>query len=458
MTRSHPEESLGANPGDAALNPADQVAMGVPTARAPREEVAPLPEERATQRAPSRFRAFRHPAFRLLFIAFVINQTGFWISHLSLQAQMTALSNNDTRLIGLLFFFLFLPAFLFAPLAGVAADRFDRKAIVLTCYALIAVCSGALAALTFYDAMTPTRMLTVAVVMGMSFAFSGPASMAIAANSVPDADLASAVSMQSVANNLTRVAGPFVATPLVAGGRFDLSFASYLLAATVAALLTAAMKIERFVPEDVDSGIFTRMQQGMTHARERHPAVPALGLVAVLSFFGVSHTVLLTAYASDVLQDPRTFTWLVCATGSGAVAGALRSGGDEKPGVFGAAMTLFAYGLALAVFALTNHVAVALIAQLLIGYGYFSVMTRLQTLIQQVVDEDKRGRVMSLFQVCWAGLVPFGSLAMGYVAVPFGTPLTIAIAAAICVAYGAAMALASRRWVAPDPRAVSTAR
>ena len=173
MTRTHPEESLGANPGDAALNPADSVAMGVPASRAQRETGA------------GSFRALAHPSFRLLFVAFIINQTGFWISHLSLQAQMTQLTHNDTRLIGLLFFFLFVPAFLFAPLAGVAADRFDRKRIILSCYLLIASCCAVLAITTAMGAMTPNRMLAVAACMGLSFAFSGPASFAIAANSVP---------------------------------------------------------------------------------------------------------------------------------------------------------------------------------------------------------------------------------------------------------------------------------
>jgi len=81
-----------------------------------------------------------------------------------------------------------------------------------------------------------------------------------------------------------------------------------------------------------------------------------------------------------------------------------------------------------------------------VGYCYFAVMTSLQTLIQQVVDESKRGRVMSLFQVCWAGLVPFGSLAMGYLAVPIGTSATLMLSALVCLAYGTMMALVSRRW------------
>ena len=429
VTRSHPEESLGANPGDAALNPADSVAMGVPAARAKRDD------------RNGSFRAFTHPAFRLLFIAFVINQTGFWISHLSLQAQLTQLTQNDTRMIGLLFFFLFIPAFFFAPLAGIAADRFDRKAIILACYSAIAICTGGLAVLTRYDAMTPDRMLAIAGCMGLAFAFSGPASFAIAANAVPAEDLPSAVSLQSAANNLTRVVGPFIATPLVAAQRFDLSFLAYLVAALAAAGLTLMMRIARFEPEDESSGIWSRIRNGFDHARERHPTVAALSLVATLSFFGVSHAVLLTAYAVDVLDDARTFTWLVGATGIGAVAGALHSGRTRHPSVSAAARMLIAYGLAFALFAWTRDLLVALIAQLVIGYCYFAIMTGLQTLIQQLVDESKRGRVMSLFQVCWAGLVPFGSLAMGYVAALLGTPLTMGLAALVCIAYGIVVAV-----------------
>jgi MFS family permease len=440
VNRTHPEESLGANPGDAALNPADSVAMGVPANRVPPEN------EHESQARGGALRALSHPAFRLLFIAFLINQTGFWISHLSLQKQMTLLSNNDTRMVGLLFFFLFLPAFLFAPLAGVVADQFDRKAIIISCYGLIAACCAVLATLTAMDEMTPYRMIAVAAVMGLSFAFSGPASFAVAANTVPAADLPSAVSLQSVANNLTRVVGPFIATPLVVTGRFDISFASYLVAALIAAFLTLRMKIDRYVPNDDESGILNRMHNGVVHARERHPAVPALSLVAILSFFGVSHTVLISAYATDVLLDGQYFTWLVCATGMGAVGGALWAGREEHPGIFSASSKLIVYGAALAVFGATDDLTTALIAQVVIGYCYFAVMTSLQTLIQQLVDESKRGRVMSLFQVCWAGLVPFGSLGMGYLAVPFGTSATLLLAAAVCVGYGAIMCLVSRDW------------
>jgi predicted MFS family arabinose efflux permease len=97
---------------------------------------------------------------------------------------------------------------------------------------------------------------------------------------------------------------------------------------------------------------------------------------------------------------------------------------------------MLAYGLALAAFSISDVLWPALLAQFLIGFFYFSVMTRLQMLVQRIVDESLRGRVMSLFQVCWAGTIPFGSLAMGYAASLFGTPMTLLISSVICLSYG----------------------
>jgi MFS family permease len=440
MVKSHVEESLGANPGDAALNPADSVAMGVPASRAPGTPVV----------RSGMFGALRHRPFRLLFISFLINQTGFWISHISLQGLMVELTDNDTRQSGLLFFWLFMPAFLLAPLAGVAADRFDRKRIVLVCYAAIALACAALSGLTAAQAMTPRLLLLVAFAMGTSFAFSGPASLAIAANSVPSRDLPSAVSLQSAANNLTRVVGPLIAAPLVAGGRFEISFGLYLAAALTAGGLTAAMRIQRYQPDEEETGIFARMANGLAHAHARQPALPALSAVAVLSFFGVSHTVLLPVYAQEVLGSREQFAWLAAATGVGAMAGALWTGRAKGvPNLRVAAVQLCAYGLALALFARSESLVPALIMQAIIGYFYFAVMTSLQTLIQQIVDEAKRGRVMSLFQVCWAGLVPFGSLMLGFAASPLGTAGAMQATALVCIGYGAALTLLARRWRSP---------
>ena len=428
MAKTHAEESLGANPGDAALNPADSVAMGVPAARSPGQIDSP---------SRGSFRALRHGAFRLLFISFLINQTGFWISHISLQGLMVQLSGNNTFKNGLLFFVLFLPAFILAPVSGVVADRLDRKKVMIASYLGVALASASLAFATQGGWITSEGLLVVAFAMGVCFTFAGPASMAIAANSVPFEDLPSAIAMQSVANNLTRVVGPLLAAPLVLIGQFQIAFLLYFMAGLIAAFLTARMRVATYEPDSGGSGIFARIGMGISHARSRYPAMPALLTVAMLSFFGVSHTVLLPSFASESLGDESYFPWIAAATGLGAMAGALRSGRVGAQVTIGrAAMGMAAYGLALAVFSVSDLLWLALSAQFVVGFFYFSVMTRLQMLIQKIVDENLRGRVMSLFQVCWAGTIPFGSLGMGYAGSLFGTPVTLLASSVICILYG----------------------
>ncbi|TFG95155.1 MAG: hypothetical protein E4H11_05500 [Myxococcales bacterium] len=163
-------------------------------------------------------------------------------------------------------------------------------------------------------------------------------------------------------------------------------------------------------------------------------------MVAVLSIFGVSHVALLSVYANDRLGDIRWFAWIVAATGLGALAGALVTG-TRRSSMRGAAFRMGVYGALLAGFALTDEPWLAMAAQVLIGYFYFAVMTELQTLLQELVDEPLRGRVMSLFQVAWAGLIPFGSLGMGAAAAAFGVTKTLVCAGGVCAAYGFAMAL-----------------
>jgi len=442
MVKIHVEESLGANPGDAALNPADPVAMGVP---------AIAPGFLASSRGRA-FRALSHHPYRLLFAAFLVNQTGFWISHISMQGLMVGLSHNRPIWLGLLFFFLFIPAFALAPLAGIAADRFDRKRIMLTSYISVAVLSAMLAALTALQWITPSGVLALALGLGTCFAFAGPASFALAANAVPDADMPSAVSLQSAANNLTRVVGPVAATPLVANGHFEWAFAGFMLATLAAAVLISRMRVTPYEAELEDGGIFARLAAGFVHARERRPALPALAMVATLSLFGVSHSAILSVFAEHELGSTRYFPWMVVAAGAGAMIGALSIGYRSRaPSIQGAAVLMLGYSAAMALFSSARGLPLALSTQFAIGWTYFAVMTSLQTLIQSIVHESKRGRVMSLFQVAWAGLIPWGGLGMGAAAGAIGETVTLAAAAAICGLYAAGAIVWSRNALAALP-------
>jgi MFS family permease len=355
---------------------------------------------------------------------------------MGLQGLMVELSHNQPIWLGLLFFALFIPAFALAPLAGIAADRFDRKRIMLTSYGAVAALTAALAVFTASGWVTPPIVLALALGLGTSFAFAGPASFALAANAVPADDMSSAVSLQSAANNLTRVVGPVAAAPFVANHHFEWAFTCFMVAAIVAAVLIAVMRVAPYEAEFEEGGILARLAVGFAHARERRPALPALMMVAMLSLFGVSHTAIMPVFAEKMLGSAHYFTWMVVASGAGAMLGALAIGYREQgTSMQGAALLMIGYSAAMGGFAFTHVLAYALVAQFVIGWTYFAVMTSLQTLIQSIVDEAKRGRVMSLFQVCWAGLIPWGGLAMGKSAAELGVTATLGAGAAICGVY-----------------------
>jgi predicted MFS family arabinose efflux permease len=154
---------------------------------------------------------------------------------------------------------------------------------------------------------------------------------------------------------------------------------------------------------------------------------------------------MLPVYAHDVLGDGGLFPWLVAVTASGAIFGALATGREGRPTLARASLRLVFYGLAFGVFAWTDELWVAFAAQFVLGYFYFAVMTSLQTLIQQLVDDANRGRVMSLFQVAWGGLTPVGSLGMGAVAGWIGIGRTLQLAALGCVVSGLVVRVRARR-------------
>lgn len=389
-------------------------------------------------------RALRHREFRLLFTGFVVNQTGFWISHISLQGLMVQLSDNDPFQVGLLFSSLLLPALFLAPIAGVAADRFHRKTILVLCNLTVAVLAALLAAVAAIGA-SPITIVLLGFALGSTFAMAGPASSAIAANAVGTEDLGSAVALQSVTNNLTRVAGPLLAAPLVATGNFALAFGIFSIAAFTSGSLIARMRVGAATPDSHGGGMLERIRGGFTHARERPPALAALLTASGLSIFGVAHIAMLPVYAEEVLGRSELFAWLVATTAFGAMVGALVTGREARPTLGRAAARLVIYGLALGVFASTHSITVAFAAQLVVGYCYFAVMTGIQTLLQQLVDDARRGRVMSLFQVAWAGLTPIGSLALGALARSAGVAFALQGAALGCLAIGLLMTVHTRR-------------
>lgn len=392
-------------------------------------------------------RAFRNQPFRRLVSGFAANQSGFWLSHLALQGLIADLSDSDPFKNSLLFLALFVPGTVVPFVAGVFVDQRDRLQVMSVGYGAVAAVAATYAVVAATDQASLPLVLVLAVLLGAAFAVVGPASSALMANTVPLSDIRSAITIHSAVNNLSRIAGPIAATPIIATGRYELAFGIYCLATVVALLILQTVKAR---PADLTVervSFVTRLKEGFAHARERRPAMKILFTQMTLSVFGVGHTALMPAFAKDALDSPDGFALLGAATGAGAMLGALLNGYDRRGATIGrGAAYLAAYGLCLGAFGVSGNLLWGIVAQLAVGVFYFLCATQLQTLIQEIVDDSKRGRVMALFQVSWGGVVWIGTLLLGTLAGPVGLDVRLVVigTAAVCVTVGVTMAFKGR--------------
>jgi MFS family permease len=417
---------------------------GLPGPR-PGEPVPPPPGER--QRS---FRALRHREFRQLWIAYAVGDIGFWISFISLQWQMSRTTDSNAGWLGLLFFTNFVPMLVLAPLAGVAADRFDRKSLLVASRAAITVVATVLAVLTGAHMAGPGVLLAFAAVFGSVFAVMAPAGQAVIANAVPVADLASAVSLQSAGTNVSRITGPALAAPILALWGAGAAFAVYAASNVVMAVVLVRIRLTARIIPPTTANVWRQFADGLAHARERR-AFPALAMMSVFSVFGAAHVVMFPVIAHEVLGRGETsFTTLVSASGVGAVIGALTTGARRSgPSLVAGARHLAAFSVVLVLFALSRSWPLSVALAGVLGIFYFATTTTLNTLLQHLADDDKRGRIMSLFTLTWAGLVPFGGLWMGGVAGGAGAPTALVIGALVCCAYAVFVMATSRRLDRP---------
>jgi MFS family permease len=374
------------------------------------------------------------------------------MSHVTLQGLVANRSaDGDNLAVTWLFVALFTPQLVIGPFAGVLADRLERRRVVVACYSSAAAIAAALAALTAVSDAPPLIFIyLLALALGTSFSFIGPSAGALVVNSVDPDDVTSAISMQAAVQNMTRVAGPILAAGIIASQRFHIAFAAFAVATATAAIMMSRVEVkaQTIVPDSL--GVFGRMAVGFRHARERKPALLAIGTVAVASVFGVAHTALIPSFTSEVLgEDAGRFGVIVAATGIGAIVGALTVGYSKRePSLSRGAASLFMYGVCLTGFALSETLLVAVIWQVALGFFYFGTMTTIQTLVQQVVADEMRGRVMSLFGIAWGGLVWVGTLILGLAAdqrgLDLGERTTLLLTAALLMGYGVVIAVVSR--------------
>jgi MFS family permease len=406
------------------------------TARVP-DDMTGRPRRMATGGVSFRktFSALKHRNFRLFFFGQLISFTGTWMTTTA-QGWLVYQLTGSKALLGIVAAAASAPMLFFATWGGWVADRYPKRSVIVATQTCSMVLSLTMAALVWSGRVQPWHIIVLAIVGGITMAFDMPARQSFVIEMTSREDLMNAISLNSSAFNCARIVGPSVAGVLMAQVGIAMCFLLDGLSfiAVIAGLLLMRLP-QKKAQIDSDAGPLGQALEGFRYVWMHARVLIILSLFTVVGIFGWSYTVLMPAFARDVLHlGAHGYGILLAGSGVGALAAALTvaSAGHIFPtrtmalggvGIFSAALVLFAFNK-------NPYVATVLLA--IVGFGVVLYFSTSNTVLQTIVPDDMRGRVMGIWALIFGGMIPLGSLEAGLMADFLGTPATIAIGACIC--------------------------
>jgi MFS family permease len=389
----------------------------------------PAPDDNRSRFALA-LRALRHRNFRLFTMGQSLSLIGTWMQQVAIGWLVYRLTGS-AFLLGLVGFVAQGPGFVLAPFAGELADRYSRHRIVIITQMVMMAQALVLGTLVLTDHVTVGWILVLMGVLGAATGFDIPARQSFLIEMVGDReDLPNAIALNSSIFNAARLVGPAAAGFAIAavgeGWVILLNGMSYIF--VLAGLFSMRLKPR---PRHRGRGaVLRRVQEGFRYAYGFQPIRAILGLVAFVSLVAVPFSILLPVVATDVLGGgPQTLGILMAAMGFGALSGALFLASRRTVVGLGRLIVISAtlFGTSLVLFSFARTLAVALPLLVLAGFGMMTQMASSNTVLQTLVDDDKRGRVMSLYTMAFTGTAPLGSLLIGWIAARVGAPAAIGI-------------------------------
>lgn len=376
------------------------------------------------------FRALRNRNFRLFFVGQSISLIGTWMQQIAMSWLIYRLTNS-AFLLGFIGFISMIPALFLSPVAGVIADRFERRPLMIIIQSLSMIQALALAVLIFTDTIAVWHIIALGIFLGFVNSFDMPVRQSFLIEIVNSRDdLGNAIALNSTMVNGARLIGPTVAGILIAatgeGVCFLINGISYI--AVIASLFM--MKLTPPSKEHKRMDMIKGLSEGFHYVFGFAPIRSVIILLALVSLMGMPYTVLMPILAKDILHGgPNTLGLLMGATGIGALCGAFFLASRKTVVGLGRvipiATSIFAVGLISLGF--SGNIILSMFLMLFTGFGMMVEMAASNTIIQTLADDDKRGRVMSFYAMAFRGMVPFGSLFAGSVAAKIGAPFTLAI-------------------------------
>ncbi|WP_414527303.1 MFS transporter [Nodularia chucula] len=380
--------------------------------------------------------ALRSRNCRLFFAGQGVSLIGSWMTQLATIWLVYYLTNSPVML-GLVGFCSQIPSFFLAPFGGVFVDRFSRYHTLIVTQIFSMIQSLVLAGLALTGTIEVWHIISLSLFQGLINSVDAPARQAFAPELVErKEDLANAIAINSTIINTTQLIGPAIGGLLIAsiGAAYCFLIDGLSYLAVIAALL--AMNIR---PRHISLKIgnpFQKVAEGLVYAFT-FPAVRAILLLsALISFMGLQYTILLTIFAEDILKgSAETLGFLMAASGIGASFGGIYLATSSK---ILEVCQLIAFspvilGMALIAFSLSRFLPLSLFLMLFVGLGTMLQITSSNTFLQTIVDDDKRGRLMSLYTMSFLGILPLGNLLAGFLANRIGAPNTLIIDGIVCI-------------------------
>ena len=379
--------------------------------------------------------AFRHRDFRVIWWGALVSTIGTWMQKYA-QSWLVLSLTGSTFYLGLDELLNQLPIILFTLIGGVIADRHDRRRLLVGSQMVQAASAFALGALVWTGRIEIWHVLALSFVSGCGQAFGGPAYQSLIPSLVPRKELPNAIALNSIQFNLSRVLGPMFGSPVLlllgAAGCFFLNGLSFFV--VIGALLSLHIVHTR---QENPARIMEDLKGGLRYMRGQ-PALRMLTLLVFLStFFALPLVTFLPVYARDILGGPSApetkLSGLMAAQGLGAIAGALVVAGLGRFQHMGRTLLSIqvGFGLLIGLFAITRSLPVSYLLLFVCGAAFMTVFSLSSSLVQLVVPDHLRGRVMSIFMLALRGGGPLGAFASGAAATYLPVPTVLAIDGAL---------------------------
>ncbi len=394
----------------------------------------PSSNQRGSINLGTTLRALRHRNFQLFFSGQLISLVGTWMQSVA-QAWLVYRITGSPLKLGAVGFASQIPVFLVAPFGGIAADRSNRQRLVIATQTASMILAGILAWLTLTDRVREWHIFVLAALLGVVNAFDIPGRQSFLVDMVGREDLMNAIALNSSMFNGARVIGPAVAGILVAkigeGWCFAANAISY-----VAVIIGLFMMRVHCAPRALSSSPIEDIIEGFRWVNSTRVIRALLTLLGLISLVGMPYTVLMPVFADRILHGgARGLGILMGATGVGALFGALTLA--SKTGVTGlgrwVAMSCGGFGISLLLFSSSRYFWLSAVLLFPAGYSMMLQMACSNTLIQTMVPDHLRGRVMAVYSMMFMGMAPFGALLGGAIADRAGASITVALGGVVCV-------------------------